>query len=85
MSLGNEVKALYSLTPREIINRVGIGSTKCLKNDQIDGIPLSVGSPWSERKIQPNLSKELAIIRKMAVVLRHSKKPWHRGKKKPGV
>jgi hypothetical protein len=71
MSLGNEVKALYSLTPREIINRVGIGLTKCLKNGQIDGIPLSVGSPWSERKIQPNLSKELAIITKVAVVLRH--------------
>jgi len=71
MSLGNEVKALYSLTPREIINRVGIGSRKCLKNGQIDGIPLSVGSPWSKRKIQPNLSKELAIITKVAVVLRH--------------
>jgi hypothetical protein len=85
MSLGNEVKALYSLTPREILNRVGIVSTKCLKNGQIDGIPVSVGSSWSERKIQPNLSKELAIITKMAVVLRHSKKPWHRGKKKPGV
>ena len=85
MSLGNEVKALYFLTPREILNWVGIISTKCLKNGQMDGIPVSVGSPWSERKIQPNLLKELAIIRKMAVVLRHSKKPWHRGKKKPGV
>jgi hypothetical protein len=85
MSLENEVKALYSLTPREILHRVGIVSTKCLKNGQIDGIPVSVGSPWSERKIQPHLSKELAIITKMAVVLRHSKKPWHRGKKKPGV
>ena len=51
MSLGNEVKALYSLTPREIINRVGMGSTKSLKNGQIDGIPVSVGSPWSESKI----------------------------------
>jgi len=77
MSLGNEVKALYSLTPRELLNRAGIVSSKCLKNGQIDGIPVSVGSPWSERKIQPNLSKELAIITKMAVVLRHSKKPWH--------
>ncbi len=85
MSLGNEVKALYSLTPREIIHPVGIGLTKCLQNGQIDGIPLSVGSPWSERKIQPNLSKELAIITKVAVVLRHEKKLWHRGKKKPGV
>ncbi len=56
-----------------------------LKNGQMDAIPVSVGSPWSERKIQPNLSKELAIITKRAVVLRHSKKPWHRGKKKPGV
>ena len=71
MSLGNEVKALYSLTPREVINIAGIVSTKCLKNDRIDGIPVSVGSPWSERKIQPNLSKELAIITKVAVVLRH--------------
>jgi hypothetical protein len=71
MSLGNEVKALYSLTPREIINRVGIISTKCLKNGQIDGIAVSVGSPWIERKIQPNLSKELAIITKVAVLVRH--------------
>jgi hypothetical protein len=85
MLLGNEVKALYSLTPRELLNRVGIVSRKCLKNGQTDGIPVSVGSRWSERKIQPNLSKELAIITEMAVVLRHSKKPWHRGKKKPGV
>jgi len=60
MLLGNEVKALYSLTPREIINRVGIVSKKCLKNGQMDGIPVCVGSSWSERKIQPNLSKELA-------------------------
>jgi hypothetical protein len=51
MSLGNEVKALYFLTPREILNWVGIISTKCLKNGQMDGIPVSVGSPWSERKI----------------------------------
>jgi hypothetical protein len=51
MSLGNEVKALYSLIPREILNRVGIVSRKCLKNGQIDGIPVIVGSPWSERKI----------------------------------
>ena len=71
MSLGNEVKALYSLTPREIIHRVGIVSTNGLKNGQIDGIPVSVGSPWPERKSQPNLSKELAIITKVAVLLRH--------------
>ena len=66
-----EYQALYSLTLREILHRVGIVSTKCLKNGQIDGIPVSVGSPWSERKIQPNLSKELAVITKVAVVLRH--------------
>jgi hypothetical protein len=71
MSLGNEVKVLYSLPAREIINRVGRGSIKCLKNGQIDGIPVSVRSLGSERKIQPNLSKELAIITKVAVVLRH--------------
>jgi hypothetical protein len=71
MSLGNEVKALYSLTPREILNRVRIVSRKCLKNGQIDGILVSAGSPWSESKIQPNLSKELARITKRAVVLRH--------------
>ena len=71
MSLENEVKALYSLTPREILNRVGIVSIKGLKNGQIDGILVSVGSPWSERKIQPNLSKELAIITKRAVLLCH--------------
>jgi hypothetical protein len=71
MSLRNKVKALYSLTPREIINRVGIVSTKCLQNGQIDGIAVSVGSPWIERKIQPNLSKELAIITKVAVLVRH--------------
>jgi hypothetical protein len=70
-SLGNEVKALYSLTPREILNRVGIVSRKCLKNGQIDGIIVSVGSSVSERKIQPNLSKELARITKRAVLLRH--------------
>jgi hypothetical protein len=69
MWLGNEVKALYSLTLREILNRVGMVSTKCLKNGQMDGIPVSVGSPWSERKIQPNLSKKLAIITKVAVLL----------------
>ena len=71
MSPGNEVKALYSLTPRELLNRVGIVSRKCLKNGQIDGIPVRVGSPWLERKIQPNLSKDLARITKVAVVLRH--------------
>jgi hypothetical protein len=71
MWLGNEVKALYSLTLREILNRVGMVSTKCLKNGQMDGIPVSVGSPWSERKIQPNLSKKLAIITKVAVLLHH--------------
>ena len=71
MSLGNEVKALYSLTPREILNRVGIVSRKCLKNGQIDGIAVSVGSPWLERKIQPNLSKDLAWITKVVVVLRY--------------
>ncbi len=60
MSLGDEVKALYSLTPRELLNRVGIVSRKCLKNGQIDGIPVCVGSPGLERKIQPNLSKDLA-------------------------
>jgi hypothetical protein len=69
MWLGNEVKALYSLTLREILNRVGMVSTKCLKNGQMDGIPVSVGSAWSERKIQPNLSKKLAIITKVAVLL----------------
>ena len=71
MSLGNEGKALYSLTPRELLNRVGIVSRKCLKNGQIDGIPVRVGSPWLERKMQPNLSKDLARITKVAVVLRH--------------
>ena len=71
MPLGNEVKALYFLTPRELLNGVGIVSRKCLKNGQIDGIPVSVGSPWLERKSQPNLSKELAIITKVAVLLRH--------------
>jgi hypothetical protein len=71
MLLGNEVKALYSLTPMELLNRVGIVSRKCLKNGQVDGIPVSVGSPWLERKIQQNLSKDLAIITKVAVVLRH--------------
>jgi hypothetical protein len=71
MSLENEGKALYSLTPRELLNRVGIVSRKCLKNGQIDGIPVRVGSPWLERKMQPNLSKDLARITKVAVVLRH--------------
>ena len=60
MSPGNEVKALYFLTPREFLNGVEIVSTKCLKNGQIDGIAVSVGSPWLDRKIQPNLSKDLA-------------------------
>jgi len=71
MLLANEVKALYSLTPRKLLNRVGIVSRKCLKNGQIDGIAVSVGSPWLERKIQPNLSKDLAWITKVAAVLRH--------------
>jgi hypothetical protein len=71
MSPGNEVKAWYSLTPRELLNRVGIVSRKCLKNGQIEGIPVRVGSPWLERKIQPNLSKDLARITKRAVLLRH--------------
>ena len=60
MSPGNELKALYFLTPREFLNRVRMVSTKCLKNGQIDGIAVSVGSPWLDRKIQPNLSKDLA-------------------------
>jgi hypothetical protein len=71
---------LYSLTPREILNRVGIVSIKCLKNGQIDGIIVSVGSSVSERKIQPNLSKELARITKGRCFYVTKKSPGIEGK-----
>jgi len=60
MLLGSWARMLDLLTPKELLNIAIIASTKCLKNGQIDGIAVSVGSPWSESKIQPNLSKELA-------------------------
>lgn len=51
MLLGSWVKALYSLTPREVLNIAGIVSTKCLKNCQIDGIVVCVANLWRETKI----------------------------------
>ena len=51
MLLGSRVKALYSLTPRELLNIAGIVSTKCLKNCQTDGILVRVANLWIETKI----------------------------------
>jgi len=64
-------KSVVFLDPKGTSQSVEIVSRKCLKNGQIDGIPVRVGSPWLERKIQPNLSKDLARITKVAVLLRH--------------
>ena len=48
---GSWVKALYSLTPRELLKIAGIVSTKCLKNCQTDGILVSVANLWIETQI----------------------------------
>ena len=43
MLLGTWAKMLDLLTPKELLNIAGIVSTKCLKNGNSDGIPVSVG------------------------------------------
>jgi hypothetical protein len=85
MLLANEVKALYSLTAREFLNRVGIVSRKCLKNGEIDGALLSVwGVLGSRGKFSQTYQKIWLELRKWRWLYVTKKSPGIEGKRSLG-
>jgi hypothetical protein len=61
-----------------------IVSTKCLKNGHTDGIAVSVGSPWSEKKISQTYQKTWLELRKERWFYVTKKSPGIEGKRSLG-
>jgi hypothetical protein len=72
------------LTPKELLNMAGIVSTKCLKNGNIDGIPVSVGVLGAKEKFSQTYKNNWLELGKWRWFYVTKKSPGIKGKRSLG-